>query len=85
MTVPGSDHESRVAERDQVAGDAARAEPDLCGQRGSRNGLVECGQDDRPGAPEQPFERFSRCRGRLPEPGDASGGVDEGGQPVARR
>jgi hypothetical protein len=48
----GGGYETCVAEREQVARDACRAELDHRGERGRREGLVQGGQDEGASAAE---------------------------------
>ena len=81
VAVAGGGDQARVAEREQVARDASRAEPSHRGERGRREGLVQGRQDNGAGAAKQPPECARRRGGCLPKPGDAGGGVDDRGQP----
>ena len=81
VAVTGGGDQARVAEREQVARDASRAEPSHRGERGRREGLVQGRQDNGAGAAKQPPECARRRGGCLPKPGDAGGGVDDRGQP----
>src|SRR5512146_458692 len=81
VAMPGGGKQARVAEREQVGRDRCRAERGHGGERGRGHGPVQAGQDECAGAAEQPGQRVRRRRGRLPEPGDAGGGVDDGREP----
>ena len=81
MAVPGGGQEACVAGREQVGRDACRAEPGDRGERGRGQGPIQAGQQAGAGRAEQPAEHVQWRRGGLPEPGDASGRVDDRWQP----
>ncbi len=62
VAMPGGGDQTRVAERQQMARDACRAELSGRGERGRRQGLVQGGQDNRACAAEQPAQRAGRRR-----------------------